>query len=265
MSLSSTLPSALPSAPPPTHLDPKPRILLLHGGGTNSVIFRMQCRVLSTHLSSHFRLVYADAPFAPCEPGPDVLSVYKDKGPFRKWLHGADITTHDEAASILSSIDGAMEADDACGGTGEWVAAMGFSQGAKVAASLLLAEQISKERGRGSARGFRFAVLMAGRGPLLRLDSVIEDEGVEGRSSWHGGEEGKLEGRVILRLPTIHVHGLRDPGLDFHRRLMDGWCEEGNMSLVEWEGDHRVVLKTKDVKMVVEAVVILTRKVGVLM
>lgn len=34
-----------------------PRIMALHGGGTNSTIFRMQCRVLERALRPYFRLV----------------------------------------------------------------------------------------------------------------------------------------------------------------------------------------------------------------
>ncbi|KAH1498189.1 hypothetical protein KXV92_004427 [Aspergillus fumigatus] len=63
-----------------------PRLLCLHGGGTNARIFRMQCRVLEKHLGRTFRLVYAQGPFTVVQPGPDVTSVYKDYGPFRSWL-----------------------------------------------------------------------------------------------------------------------------------------------------------------------------------
>lgn len=54
-----------------------PRILCLHGGGTNARIFRMQCRVLERSLSRSFRLVYAEGLF-PAQPGSDVIYVYKN-------------------------------------------------------------------------------------------------------------------------------------------------------------------------------------------
>ena len=62
-----------------------PRILCLHGGGTNARIFRAQCRALITQLESEYRLVFAQAPFD-SHAGPDVLSVYSQWGPFRRWL-----------------------------------------------------------------------------------------------------------------------------------------------------------------------------------
>lgn len=46
-----------------------PRILCLHGGGTNAKIFHAQCRVLRAELKGIFRLCFAEAPF-PSKPGP---------------------------------------------------------------------------------------------------------------------------------------------------------------------------------------------------
>jgi hypothetical protein len=59
-----------------------PRILCLHGGGTNARIFRAQCCALINQLRHEFRLVFAQAPFN-SEAGPDVLSVYSE------WDHSA--------------------------------------------------------------------------------------------------------------------------------------------------------------------------------
>ena len=64
---------------------PRPRILYLHGGGTNSRILRISCRVLEAQLANQARLVYADAPyFGP--PGPLVAGAFLEWGPFRTWL-----------------------------------------------------------------------------------------------------------------------------------------------------------------------------------
>jgi hypothetical protein len=62
-----------------------PRILCLHGGGTNARIFRAQCHIIRRHLENSFRLVFSDAPYI-SKPGPDVTSVYADWGPFRSWM-----------------------------------------------------------------------------------------------------------------------------------------------------------------------------------
>ncbi|KAA8576409.1 hypothetical protein EYC84_006535 [Monilinia fructicola] len=120
-----------------------PRLLCLHGGGTNAVIFIMQCRALSLHLKPYFRLVFAEAPFE-CGPGPDVTSVYGDFGPFKRWLgwlpEHAVINARDEVIAIEESIEKAMREDDAKGATGGWVGLLGFSQGAKIAGSFAFEE-----------------------------------------------------------------------------------------------------------------------------
>ncbi|KAL4758584.1 serine hydrolase FSH [Aspergillus foveolatus] len=257
-----------------------PRILCLHGGGTNARIFRMQCRVLERFLRSTFRFVYAEAPFA-AQPGSDVTSVYKDHGPFKAWLRctaaDPDRSAQEVVKKINLSIATTMYDDDMRGATGEWVALLGFSQGAKVAASILYAQQTLQQRlgERAATRPhFRFAVLMAGRGPLVWLlpetssgpgsipmglvdaacPSMLESEPeLPNDSTEH-----------MLRLPTLHVHGLRDPGLSLHRRLLRSYCQPDSISLVEWEGEHRVPLKTKDVTAVVDQIYALARDTGVL-
>lgn len=66
-----------------------------------------------------------------------------------------------------------------------------------------------------------------------------------------------------MRLPTVHVHGLKDPGLDLHRALLDDYCSE-EATLVEWDGGHRVPIKTKDVLPVVHAILDVAQATGVL-
>lgn len=252
-----------------------PRILCLHGGGTNSRIFRAQCRIIRRHLEHSFRLVFPDAPYF-SKPGPDVTSVYAEWGPFRSWMkpqpggtannpfsmppgRAKDVVmpVHDsDAAEVINAIDGsladAVRADDRAGATGEWVGLLGFSQGAKMAASLLLREQDRMESAGMTyqsmlrpSRGpmFRFAVLLAGRGPLVTLDPDCQ--------AFFGREEEVQE--AILRLPTVHVHGLQDEGLVMHRDLRNRCCTKESTTLVEWDGNHRVPIKAGDVAAVVSA------------
>ncbi|KAE8148525.1 serine hydrolase FSH [Aspergillus avenaceus] len=235
-----------------------PRILCLHGGGTNSVIFRAQCRVLITQLKQHFRLVFADAPF-PSQPGPDVVSVYKDFGPFRRWLRSGPehpVLSHDEAvAEIDRCLGEAMDADE---GYGEWVGVLGFSQGAKVAASLLFRQQVRTARlgKHASATEFRFGVLMAGRGPLVSFepellmnDALVTAEEIDLLRA--PSPQCLARKEHILRFPTIHVHGMLDPGIERHRQLLRTYCCPNASRLMQWEGNHRVPIKTKDVSALV--------------
>ncbi len=257
--------------------DPKlhlPRILCLHGGGTNARIFHAQCRVLRKQLESSFRLCFAEAPF-PSQAGPDVVAVYKDFGPFRRWLRWLPAHPHIEAKvaveQIENSLHAAMREDDRKGATGEWVALLGFSQGAKMCASLLFRQQVRAQKlgDDGAATNYRFAVLLAGRGPLVALDPelvmtpALADASEIGLSS-SPDEHILREKEHVLRLPTIHVHGMRDPGLDLHRQLLERYCEKGSTRLIQWEGDHRVPIKSKDVAAVVAQILDLAKETGVL-
>ncbi|RDW83575.1 uncharacterized protein DSM5745_03901 [Aspergillus mulundensis] len=318
-------PSRLTPAPTPIQKDSTlhlPRILCLHGGGTNARIFRSQCRVLRARLSPHFRLVFAEAPFA-STPGPDVVSVYEKWGPFKAWFpaesaaaragksfedakahamgRGGEAVRIDEddevneraIRGIESAIQEAMERDDGLGATGEWVGLLGFSQGAKMAASLLLRQQQQNEResrsessnrswrweakqtqtqtqtkpGSTANVNYRFAVILAGRAPMVSLSLDKDDDELDSpfsESSYGSGSSFSFAFEPALHLPTIHVHGLKDPGLSLHRDLHDYGCEYGSTRLVEWEGGHRVPIRSQDVSSVVDEILDVARGEGVI-
>lgn len=245
-----------------------PRILCLHGGGTNALIFRMQCRVLEKGLGRSFRLVYAQAPFISVQPGPDVTSVYKDYGPFRVWLRDHRMpgvwTSRDVAARIDAALALAMAADDAKGATGDWVGLLGFSQGAKVAASILYRQQ------RCGMTSFRFTVLFAGRGPLVWLmPDLPQPRGlVDAAMPFTHPAPAWLtlvSDEHMLHLSTLHVHGLNDPGLDEHRDLLQEYCDPLQATLLEWEGDHRMPIKSKDVQTIIKHIHKTAREAGTLL
>ncbi|KAI0446855.1 serine hydrolase FSH [Xylaria telfairii] len=265
-----------------------PRILCLHGGGTNARIFRAQCRVLERWLEPHFRLAYAEAPYASA-PGPDVVSVYANDGPFKRWLRWlpAHEALEDKIAvrDIDRVIKEAMDADDAAGADGPWVGLLGFSQGAKLAASLLFrqqqramrrAEDRNGDRQRhggwgddGIYDGWEFAVVLAGRAPLVNLEPGIFQSSLLSNPSEIGlsGTPDLMEmvtERHVLYLPTIHVHGLTDPGLHLHQELFERYTDPTSAKLVQWGGGHRVVLKGTDVQPVVDAIIEVAKETGVL-
>jgi hypothetical protein len=151
-----------------------------------------------------------------------------------------------------------MDCDDLRGATDDFVAVLGFSQGAKIAASLMLRQQVrSRELGSyASHTAFKFAVLLNGCGPLVSLDpqllmnSALVDAAQIGSDMPPSMEELR-DKEHVLRLPTIHVHGLQDPGLTLHQRLLTDYCDH-SARLVEWEGQHRVPIKTKNVAPLVD-------------
>ncbi|KAJ5788390.1 hypothetical protein N7457_003380 [Penicillium paradoxum] len=185
-----------------------PRILCLHGGGTNARIFRMQCRVLERMLSSHFRLVYAEAPL-PARPGSDVTAAYKDYGPFKAWfrVHARDpiLDEYQIVNGIEDSLFAAQQADDKRGATGEWVGLLGFSQGAHLAASILANQQVFQNK---TIPVYRFAILLAGRGPLRWLNpEVSRPAGFIDATQCTTGQEFSVDPMEYrVKIPTIHVH-----------------------------------------------------------
>jgi pimeloyl-ACP methyl ester carboxylesterase len=240
-----------------------PRILCLHGGGSNARIFKAQLRSLRFELSHHFRFVFAEAPFS-SEPGPDVTSAYGKFGPFRRWLrsgpHHPLIYPEDGVKQIEQSLYEAIDRDHLQGATGDFVAVLGFSQGAKLAASLLFRQQVlaSKLGKHSFSTDFKFAVLMNGRGPLVSLDphllfnTALADASQVGLDGPPKAEDVRRKEHV-LHLPTIHVHGMQDPGLPLHRALLKDYCDQ-NARLVEWDGQHRVPIKTTDVTPLVQEI-----------
>ncbi|KAK2809720.1 hypothetical protein FQN50_003565 [Emmonsiellopsis sp. PD_5] len=64
---------------------PLPAILCLHGSGTSSEIFQIQTIRLRRELSDRFSFVFVNAPFE-TEPGPGVLPVFADVGPYYTWV-----------------------------------------------------------------------------------------------------------------------------------------------------------------------------------
>jgi predicted esterase len=214
-----------------------PRILCLHGGGTNARIFRAQCRVLERALTPTYRLCFAEGPFL-SPPGPDVTVVYGHWGPFRAWLQtDPEVLTAVDEMLVRGALERAMADDAEKGATGAWVGLLGFSQGAKICANLLYSQQLCRPEASAftAITTVRFAILMAGRGPLS-----ARDEGSEPGPMAIGGAPttnslGRSGGH-LLQMPSVHVHGLQDPGLELHRRLLHQYCDPRSARVVEWEG-----------------------------
>lgn len=267
-----------------------PRLLCLHGGGTTAAIFRRQCRSLVRSFAPQFRLVFADAPYLTDAPGTDaaaLVAVYPPAryGPFRCWLRRLPECVAQEAlvgydapaavwreadteavAAIERAMRKAMTADDEAGGRGEWVGLVGFSQGAKIAASVLFETQLRRDARVSSGEtkhhfagaDWRFGILLAGRAPLVSLNELNSPlEGFELPTNSRAGlppvPGDYARNQHRLRLPTVQVHGLADPGLRFHSALYADFTVPGTAELVEWDGDHRVAIRPKDVQYIVQA------------
>jgi hypothetical protein len=58
----------------------------------------------------------------------------------------------------------------------------------------------------------------------------------------------------VVRIPTIHVHGLRDPGLHLHREMLEKYHDPETTTVIEWDGEHRMPIKTEHVEPIVRAI-----------
>ncbi|KAK4223827.1 serine hydrolase FSH [Podospora fimiseda] len=252
-----------------------PRILCFHGGGTNSDVFRAQMRgFMSRTIIPHFRFVFVNGPYE-CPPHPAIIQVYGEYAPFYRWLRWKE--EHDEvdtrtcSAQILTHIRRAMDDDE---GDGDWVGVLGFSQGAKIAASLLWLQERRGSSGIpfvGREVRFRFGVLMAGSAPIVMLDPTGEcgnvpryietaDNLALNFTDWPDDNVGEH----VVTLPTLHVHGLLDEGIERHRKLLKLYCKEGTTKLFEWMGDHRLPIKSTDVAMIMNKILEMAQDMGVL-
>lgn len=194
--------------------------------------------------------------------------------PFKSWLRpsidGVSGQSGDEVGAVLDVIRTAMTVDDAAGATGKWVGVLGFSQGAKLCASLLYTQQYCREPlaiEPPILPHFRFGILLAGRAPLAWLggredapDGVANDATTSASSNTDAAYMSEHE-RLIV--PTLHVHGLRDPGLDLHRQLKDLCCRPDSARVLEWDGAHAVPLKSVDVRLLTDAITAIAKDAGV--
>jgi len=111
--------------------------------------------------------------------------------------------------------------------------------------------------------------LLAGRAPLVSLSEHTADikalvNAAEISEGFETVEVKDDDDGHILRLPTIHVHGLTDPGIHLHRRLLEQYCDPSSVTVIEWDGTHRVPIKKVDVEPIVNAILGVAEKTGAL-
>ena len=147
--------------------------------------------------------------------------MFESCGPFLRWTRSLfDKTLPEETRTLITN---------ACEKT-EFVGVMGFSQGAKLAAGLMLEQQV---KGR---KGFKFGVLLMGVSPPIV--SGLSDE----------------EEATRINVPSVVVLGKEDPWMEEGRRLYDEFWEDGKASLVELAIGHRLPTLEAENKMVVDEI-----------
>ena len=214
-------------------------------------------------LASDFRLVFVDGPWF-CEMHDDLKSVYSHMGPCYRWGNWeANHSPIDETSAIGVIESVLMNAMDKDEGDGEWVGLLGFSQGAGLAFSILLENQLRLQKDlRATAYTgvyWRFGVIMAGRAPPFSLNPITQkDPHYKSLTQPSPTRSMTLVSDPFLtrlRTPTLHVHGLVDPGLELHRDLQEWFASPAHTWLVEWDGGHRIPFKSADVNKITEAII----------
>ncbi|KAL7943634.1 serine hydrolase FSH [Trichoderma barbatum] len=248
-----------------------PRILCLHGAGVNAEIFRIQCRAIMGKLKGKFRFIFVDGHLED-DPHEAVVTVFGEFAPFKRWLAYRDehepLDSVETSQNIAKQISDAMQDDK---GTGEWAGLLGFSQGGVISSSLLWAQDHIEDNSKRPLPGikFRFAVLMAAPGPVLHIDRTgtlpkprhlaSAGEVVPKFTDWP--EEDQEDETHLVTTPTLHIHGLRDPALQNHRKLYK-YSKKGTSMLLEWDGDHRLPIKPDDVSRTVSRILQLAERTG---
>lgn len=164
-----------------------PKILFLHGAGSNAAIFKVQTRRIQLALKDRFDFVFAQAPF-PCGIGPGMSPTYEHSGPFFRWqceeapssahlgLTKADIQREREV--VRDYLSGVLSPMNSSGGDMPFVGIIAFSQGGGIASGLLL-DQHELGRYWGDCPTLQFAVLICSTYPALTvLPDPVDETGM---------------------------------------------------------------------------------------
>ena len=215
-----------------------PRILCLHGGGTSGIIFSMQTRKLQHALRQHFRFVFVDGPFETI-PGPGVMPFFEGCGPFWRWVKTVgrnDIEVRQVLRKILQEEGG------------PFVGVLGFSQGARLAAGILLEQQ---EQGQVEGQKLRFAVCVNGTYPALILakESSLASQPTRDAELTEWDESYNLH----IHLPSVHIHGDQDPYL-YGSRLLARCFDPQTAKVFEFDNGHHLPTSASDTERVAEEI-----------
>lgn len=214
-----------------------PAILCLHGGGSNATVFKIQTRRLMWTLSKQFRFVFAEASIEGT-PGFGMLPVFASCAPFYRWVtrrfvageSDVEPTPLDEIAGIDATLRKVMDAN---GGVDSFKGVLGFSQGARLAAGLLLRQKIEeRELGPGKSRWkFAFGVMLGGPYPPIALAEDVDPKDYE----------------LLKTVPSVHAWGREDhvkEGCEALVRVFDS----DHCFQMEYDGGHHLPLKDVEAK-----------------
>lgn len=198
----------------------RPKILMIHGGGTTPDIFRIQARKLDAALSQFFDLHYVTAPIE-CPAGPGVLPFFAGMDPFLKWMH--DQPPDLEDLDTFPALDDMLQVFHT---EGPFDGIVAFSQGAK--ATLHLLRHLERERGGDRAVDFVITVC-----PTCPFQGIKDPK--DRRSPYAKAclELGKVQAE------SIHVLASGDP-YNYESESMIEFFEPSARKVFRIEGGHHM-------------------------
>ncbi|KAF2502573.1 hypothetical protein BU16DRAFT_568751 [Lophium mytilinum] len=238
---------------------PKPTILCFHGSGSNAMIFNVQLARLARLLRPTFDLVILDGPFVGAS-GPGILPFFEDCGPYTYWTHparngttGSDKGTGIEGVMLPEVADVIMKAVrevEAKGG--EVVGACGFSQGSRVVAGLLKAQEEVERRGKGGGEAvgglktrLRFGVSFMGSYPPPLVPAELQTK-KDGNADVVGEER--------IKTPTLHVVGENDKWNYVGKKMVDECFDASTAKIISVETEHHMPISVEENEMVKEEI-----------
>lgn len=219
---------------PPAQTTPtRPTILCLHGGGSNDQVFKIQCRRLIWNLTE-FRFIFAQAPILG-DPGFGMLPVFESCAPFYRWVSRkfsleeshVEITPKDEVEDIDQVLRKALQDEHVQ--PSDIVGVIGFSQGARLVAGLLL-RQLMKQPDETLDFAFKFGVVVGGPYPPIALHEVE-----------------KTNYEKLRQIPTVHAWGKNDHIKAGCEQLWKQ-CEGETCFQMEFEGGHHMPLTDQEAR-----------------
>ena len=163
-------------------------------------------------------------------PGFDMLPTFASLEPFYRWVSRSfKLGEAEEERAPMHEVETidriVMEAMKDHGGKENLVGVLGFSQGARISAGMLLRQQLEIRQRGSSDWKLKFGVVIGGPYPPIGL--VPEDI--------------ELDYTVMSQLPSVHAWGRSDHLRSGCKEMAD-ICDSSNTFVMDFEGGHHLPL-----------------------
>lgn len=230
---------------------PSKALLCFHGTGSSSEIFKVQLSRMRLGLSNNdVELIFVDAPF-PSPPGPGVLPLFADAGPFYSWfgtqnptIEGALPSIHNTVRKAVARWEATKQNPDA-----RIVGFLSFSEGALVSTLLLWQQQLDLVPW---LPDMQFAVLICCYFADEATSYLRADAKAHGYTNSDPPE-------AWIDVPTLHLHGLRDFCLVRARKLVKNHYRRDYAHVIEFDGGHHCPTNKAVCDEVVQRILMLER------